>query len=300
MVDPHKPSSFANKGWLSLILKDPLFHFAILGAVLFSAYLYVNDDVDVYEPKRIVINQGSLSRLTGPFEQTWKRKPTSEEMNGLIQEYIKEEVLYREALELGLDKNDPVIRRRLRQKMEFLNQDISDPPQATDAILQAYLDKNKDAFVQPPRASFTQLFFKLDSADDIERAKEKRVELEALPFAKIDIMANGDPTLLTASMQDASSAEVTSIFGREFAKELFAMPARKWVGPVRSGFGIHLVYIENQTPAAAPALANVRKNVEREWLFEYRDTANARFYQILRDRYVVEILDAAAEKAMEE
>jgi parvulin-like peptidyl-prolyl isomerase len=302
MNDTLKPVCPANKGWFSLILKDPLFHFFILGAVLFSAYLYVNDDVEVYEPKRIVVDQNMLVRLISPFQQTWKRKPTDEEINGLIREYIKEEVLYREALELGLDKDDPVIRRRMRQKMEFLNQDISDPPQATDAILQTYLDKNKDVFVQPPRASFTQVFFKLDSADDIERAKAQLVKLEGLSLAETDIAASGDPTLLTVSMRDASPAEISRVFGQEFAKELFTLPDRKWAGPIRSGFGLHLVFIDKQIPAAAPALEDVRKAVEREWLSEQRATANARFFQILRDRYVVEIIDvdAAGEKAMEE
>ena len=299
MSNSHKLAGPANKGWFSLILKDPLFHFVILGAVLFSAYLYVNDDAEVYEPKRIVIDQSLLSRLAGPFEQTWKRKPTTEEVSGLIREYIKEEVLYREALELGLDTNDPVIRRRMRQKMEFLNQDISDPPQATDAVLQVYLDTHQDAFLQPPRASFVQLFFKLDSADDLERAKVQLLKLEGLSLPETDIAVSGDPTLLTVSMQNSNPAEVARVFGQEFTKELFTLPDRKWAGPIRSGFGIHLVYIEDQTPAEAPMLKDVRKAVEREWLSEQRVIANDRFFQILRDRYTVEVYEGYAE-ALEE
>ncbi len=302
MDDPHKLAGPAKKGWFSLILHDPLFHFAILGAGLFSAYLYVSDDVDVYEPKRIVVDQNMLVRLISPFQQTWKREPTSEELNGLIREHIKEEVLYREALELGLDKDDPVIRRRMRQKMEFLNQDISDPPRATDEILQTYLDKNKDVFALPPRAFFTQLFFKLDSADDIARAKAHLVKIEGLSLNETDIAASGAPTLLTSSRQDASPAEVARVFGQEFATELFTLPDRKWAGPIRSGFGAHLVYIEKLIPAKEPALEDVRKAVEREWLSEQRAIANTRFYQILRDRYVVEItdVDAADNKSVEE
>ena len=288
MDDPHKSASPANKGWFSLLLKDPLFHFVVLGAVLFTAYLYVNDDIEVSEPKRIIIDQNVLARLTVPFEQSWMRKPTEEELNGLVHEYIKEEILYREALELGLDKDDPVIRRRMRQKMEFLNQDVSDPPKATDAVLQAYLDKHKSAFLRPPRASFTQLFFKLDSADAIERTKAYLVKLQGLSLDQTDLAAIGDTTLLTASMNDASPAEVARVFGQEFAKKLFTFGELKWVGPIRSGFGIHLVYIEKLVPVEIPALEDTRKAVEREWLSEQRSIANDRFFQILRGRYIID------------
>jgi len=295
MNDPHKSAGPANKGWFSLLLKDPLFHFVVLGAILFTAYLYVNEDIEVSEPKRIIIDQNVLARLTVPFTQSWMRKPTKEELNGLVHEYIKEEIIYREALELGLDKDDPVIRRRMRQKMEFLNQDISDPPKATDAVLQVYLDKHKSAFVRPPMATFTQLFFRLDSADDVERIKAHLVELHGLTIEQTDLAAIGDTTLLTASMIDASPAEVARVFGQEFAKELFTFGDQKWVGPIRSGFGLHLVYIEKLVQSETPALEDIRKAVERDWLSEQRNIANNRFYQILRDRYVVETLDADKE-----
>jgi len=291
MDDLRQSTGSTHEGWLRLILKDPLCHFVILGALLFSAYQLANDAVEAFDPQRIVIEQGVLKRLASSFERSWLRQPTRAELNGLIQEHLKEEILYREALALGLDKNDPVIRRRLRQKMEFLNQDISDPPEASDDVLQQYLNTHQDTFRQPPRVSFSQMFFREDGVKGRMRAEAALVKFRSHSLSEIDLEAHGDPTLLTARMQDASPASVAKTFGQEFSKELFSLPLNQWVGPIESGFGLHLLYIDSLVPSEAAVLDDVRKNVAREWLSGQRQLANDRFFQILRDRYVVEISD---------
>lgn len=292
MNDSTQLNSPNQENWFRLILKDPLFHFVILGALLFSTYQLVSDDVEASDPQHIVINQGLVKRLAGSFERSWLRQPTKTELNGLIQEHLKEEILYREALALGLDKDDPVIRRRLRQKMEFLNQDISDPPKASDDVLQQYLDKHQDTFRLPPRVSFSQMFFREDGVKGRMRAEAALVKFRSHSLSEIDLEAHGDPTLLPARMQDASPASIAKTFGQEFSKELFSLPLNQWVGPIESGFGLHLLYIDSLVPSEAAVLDDVRKNVAREWLSEQRQLTNDRFFQILRDRYVVEISDA--------
>ncbi|MCP4071494.1 MAG: hypothetical protein GY742_07100, partial [Hyphomicrobiales bacterium] len=208
-----------------------MFQFIIIGVALFATYQFFNDETDSVEEKRIVIDNNMLERLAGTFERSWLRKPSRGELKGLIQDHLKEEILYREALALGLDQNDPIIRRRLRQKMEFLNQDISDPPKASDQVLQQYLDKHEDRFRTPPKMSFKQIFFKSGSSGKGKmNAAAQLSRLDGLSPGETDLATIGDPTLLTKAMRDAEPTEIARVFGHEFTKELFDLPTKEWAG----------------------------------------------------------------------
>ncbi len=273
-------------------MQDPLIQFVIIGVALFMTYQVFNDETEIVKAKRIIIDKSILEVLAGTFERSWLRKPSPVEMQGLVQDHLKEEILYREALALGLDKNDPIIRRRLRQKMEFLNQDISDPPKASDEVLQQFLDKHKDRFTKPPKMSFQQVFFSFGSSGQGKvNAAARLARLGGLSPGETDLATIGDPTLLTKAMRDVDPTAIGRIFGSEFAKQLFTLPTKEWVGPIKSGFGFHLVYIFQIMPGSAPSLAEVRKAVEGEWLAEQREIANERFFKILHDRYTIEIYD---------
>ena len=144
------------------MLREPLTHFLVLGAALFLLYSHVGDATDE-QPDHIMIDATQIQVLADQFQRTWMRPPTRDELQGLTEDFIKEEILYREALALGLDQNDLIIRRRMRQKMEFLTADLVEQQQVTDAELQTYLEANAERFTEPPRVSFQQVFFSTEN-----------------------------------------------------------------------------------------------------------------------------------------
>jgi hypothetical protein len=278
-------------GWVKRIAGEPLLHFLVLGAGLFVLYMNFSNQLQATAPNRIVIDAAQVERLTEPFQRIWMRPPTRQELEGLVADYIKEEVLYREALSLGLDRDDLIIRRRLGQKMEFLNADLNDPPEPTDAMLQAYLDSHMDTFRIPGTLSFRQLYIKPEDAGNAAQSRASHL-LKVLgtraPTAP-GLESLGDATLLPDGMKQATEDDISRTFGEEFASNIITAPAGKWSGPFASSFGLHLVYVAQHSPAIEPKLADVRKEVEREWGEEQRRAANDRFYQAMLSHYSVEI-----------
>jgi hypothetical protein len=179
-----------------------------------------------------------------------------------------------------------VIRRRLRQKMEFLSTDLTEPKPPTEAELQAYLDAHRDRFRTSERLSFTQVYLKEDKQ---ERATALLQRLAGHPPSQLELDQLGDASLLPATMQQANQPEIGRVFGNDFAATLLAAPLGQWSGPHASPYGQHLVYVSEHLPAREPPLGEVRAAVEREWLAEREREANERFYQALRDRYTVEV-----------
>jgi hypothetical protein len=267
---------------MSRLLRDPLVHFLLGGALLFGLYGLVGDGPESRD--RVVVGEAEVERLATTFARTWMRPPTRAELDGLIDDFITEEILYREALELGLDRNDLVIRRRLRQKMEFLAQDLSDPT-ADDAALQAFLAENPERFREPERWSFRQLFFDPER-DGAERASARLAGLRADPDFD---GAAGDPTLLPRTLERASAREIDGTLGAGFAAQLAGAEVGEWAGPYRSSFGLHLVLVGERTPGRLPTLEEIRPVVEREWSAEERRALNERFEQGIRERYEIEV-----------
>ena len=277
-----------NDGILRSALREPLLHFLAIGAMLFLFYGWFGDAPPPTRD-RIVVDEAQLLRLAQQFERTWLRPPTRDELSGLADDFVNEEILYREALALGLDKDDLVIRRRMRQKMEFLNADLT-AQQATDAELADYLRTHPERFLRPARYSFEQVYFdpRRTDGDLSQRVAEVLGRLQAgQPPA--DRQALGDPTLLPSILHTASAAEIANHFGTEFAAALEPLTEGTWSGPVRSAFGEHLVRVLARQAARLPPLDEARSEVEREWEGERRRQADALFYQQLRERYAVEI-----------
>jgi hypothetical protein len=280
------PQTTQGGSWARRLVREPLVHFLLLGGLLFGAYYRYNDEPLAGEPDRIVIDERQVKSLAASFQRTWLRLPTHEELVGLVQDRIKEEILYREALALGLDRDDLVIRRRLRQKMEFLNTDLTEPEPPTEAELQAYLDANRERFRTTERFSFIQVYVKEDSR---ERATALLQQLTGHPPSELALEKLGDASLLPATLQQADPPEIGRVFGNDFAATLLAAPLGQWSGPQASPYGLHLVYVSERLPARVPPLSEVRSEVEREWLAEREREANARFYQALRERYTLEV-----------
>ena len=269
------------------LLREPLLHFLLGGALLFALYGSVANESE-QAPDRIVIDEARVASLAATFERTWLRPPTSDELDGLVRDLVDEEILYREGLALGLDRDDLVVRRRLRQKVEFLHMDLVEQKEPTEAELSTYLAGNRERFQEPTRLSFQQLFVSPEAGSSAarQRADDLLWQLRAgVPEAELE----GDPTLLPRTMRKASQRDVASVFGAGFAGDVVALTGDEWTGPVASSYGLHLIRVDERVPARMPELEQIRRQVEIEYEAAQRAEANQRFIQELRERYEVEI-----------
>jgi hypothetical protein len=272
------------------LLKEPLLHFLLLGVVLFLAYGVMQKPGRSDEPGEIVVTQGEIEHLAAGFARTWQRPPGAGELAGLVRDRVREEVYYREAMAMGLDKDDTVIRRRLRQKMEFISDDIAARAEPAEADLNAYLQAHPDAFRVEPRYTFEQVYLNPQKhGDKLARdAAQLRAQLNQ-GGDTFDPLALGDSTMLEHRFTSVPVSEVAKQFGETFSAKLPELAQGQWQGPVESGYGVHLVLVSERTEGHLPALAEVRDAVRREWDNARRLEANDRFYQELLKRYTVTI-----------
>jgi hypothetical protein len=278
---------------MNRILREPLLHFVLLGAVIFAAYSLVIRGGGS-RPGKIVITQGDVAAITEAFIRTRQRAPTRQELEGLLRDRVQDEVYAREAVALGLDQDDQIIRRRLRQKMEFVSEGLATPVEPTDAELLAYLDAHAAAYTSERRFSFRQVYLSPErhrtSLDgDVARllARLNRVGGDT------NLASLGDPILLERQYAATTAREVANLFGAKFAAALDSLPAGHWLGPVESGYGVHVVYVSERSGGPVPALSEVREAVRRDWADAREREAAARFYQGLLQKYTV-VIDSAA------
>jgi hypothetical protein len=269
---------------LTRLLREPLFHFLLLGGVLFAVFGRGGGDAGGTE-RQIVLSEADIDRLAAGFLRTWHRPPDTDELQAQIQDYIREEVLYRTALGLGLDKDDIIIRRRLRQKMEFLFEDTVPPPQEPE--LRAYFQAHMEKFRSEPLISFRQVFVSKRRGGTAEAdARQILVRLTtAAPGAEDD----GDPLPLGEGLTLTPINRIGAQFGDDFARGLAQAAPGLWVGPLQSAYGLHLVLVTAAEPTALPPFEQVRAAVEREWFAEHRAAAHASQYQTLRAGYRVTV-----------
>jgi parvulin-like peptidyl-prolyl cis-trans isomerase-like protein len=270
-------------------LKEPLAHFLLLGALIFAGHGLLGRD-GARAPGRIVVSQGQLESMRVGFTRTWQRQPTREEWEGLIRDRVREEVYCREAMALGLDRDDTIIRRRLRQKMEFISDDIAARTPPTEADLGAYLAAHPESFRVEPRVTFRHVFLNPEKhGENLARDAARLLAQLRQAGARADAPALGDPFLLEHQFASVPASEVEKQFGKGFAATLGRIPAGEWRGPVESGYGVHLVWVSERAEGGLPALADVRDAVRREWDNGRRQEANEKFYQALLKSYTVTI-----------
>jgi hypothetical protein len=271
------------------LFREPLFHFLILGAVIFVAHgLITRHKTD--KPGEIVVTQGAVANLLTGFTRTWQRPPTEDELHGLVSDYIREEVAYREALALGLDRDDMIVRRRLQQKLEFLSDDLATRIQPSDADLQSFLQAHKGTFQTEPLLSFRQIYFNPQlHGVNLHRDAARVLDRLRTPGSHKSEIDAGDPFLLQESFDHISPAELKNTFGEKFASAISALPVGSWQGPIDSGYGAHLVYVAQYTPSRLPDLAEVREQVRRDYFDARRREAMGKFYNTLLRRYNVRI-----------
>jgi len=280
---------------LKRLLHEPLLHFTLAAVLIFVAYSLLAPSSE-RRADDIVVSAPKIEQLAAVFAKTWRRPPSPEELKGLIDAYVKEEIDVREALALGLDQGDTVIRRRLQQKIQFMTDAGADAVAPTDAELQAYLDAHPEKFVIAAEAAFQQIFLNPAQRGEAIDADAATIlaKLEADPA--LDPATFGDASMLPADMPPTDLASIGSSFGPEFAAAVSAAPAGRWIGPVASSFGLHLVRVSQHRPGRLPALGDVRDVVLREFSNERRDAFEAERLDALLKRYRV-VIEAPAASA---
>ena len=285
-------NSAIGRHWTS----EPMLQFLAIGAFVFMLYGLNNPGVFSNEQKNIVIGDALVERLEADWSKKWGRPPNTAELDHLINQFVQDEIRYREALEMGLDKNDTMVRRRLIQKITFLTEDIGRDQATSERDLEKYFQAHIDAFRLPARYSFRHVFFNTDRREnapgDIETA------LATLRSAShIAGEAVGDSFLGKTFLSDEPEDRLQRAFGSDFADALKTFPLEQWSGPVRSDFGLHLIYLDKRQESRLPKFTDVRDAVRVAYSNQQRENANRRAYEDMRKRYtVVEQRASAGEK----
>ena len=287
-----------NKSKFHILLREPLLHFLVIGAALF----FIFDQVNIPEVKtsnRIIITQADLDLLTTTWLKSMGRPPSAREREQQLEQYIREQVLSREAMTMGLDKDDAIVRRRLAKKMEYLFNDLSFIPEPTDTELNAYLSEQASIFTRPAEITFSQIFF--DPAlreQNINKDAEQILKQLQKTKTAVDTTNLGDRSLLPYEFSEERKSQIAGIFGEAFASEAFALPVNSWQGPIESEYGVHLIHINSRTEAELPPLDEIRERVASEWRSAKQKKTNEVFYQSLHQRYEIVLDDDVAKSAV--
>jgi hypothetical protein len=270
--------------WFRRVLREPLLHFLLIGFALFVAYGWLGP---AGGGDRIVVTRSTTDELARQFAARWMRQPTAQELSGLVDTWVREEIFYREGQALGLDRDDPVIKRRLRQKLEVMQEESLGGDAPTDAALGEYLARHADRFRAPARVTFEQIYVP-GRAPVAEVERSIAAARQALERGA-DPRALGQPMMLAQRYDDASVDTVSQDFGAGFAARVAAAPVGEWQGPIASAYGAHLVRVSTRRAGVLPALDDIRPAVIREWERDRRAQAAAEAYAEMRGRYRVEV-----------
>jgi hypothetical protein len=275
-------------GFVRTLVREPLVHFFLAGAAIFGLYAIVDDSPPPVAASQIVLSEDEARRLVAEFEATWRRMPTAEELDFMIGEWLREEIYVREALALGLDRDDAVIRRRLQMKMEFLTESGAAAVEPDEATLQAHLDSHPARFSAPALVAFEQILL-----DDGVAAEEVDL-VEARLNRGADPGTAARPTLLPPVFGPSPMQVVDGTFGAGFFRALEGLPLGAWTGPVESSLGRHLVRVLERQDGRLPPLAEVRDRVEQDWRATFTEQLRQERFEALLARYTVARPDAAA------
>jgi len=279
-------------------LREPLLHFFLIGLVLFGTYAYINHGrIGIESPTQIVLSLDELGMMTAYFESQWHRPPTPQEFQAMVEDKVKEEVLYREGLVMGLDKGDTIVKRRMAQKVQFLAEDVAMAHEPSTAELKAWFEKNSSKFALPSRYGFRHLYFSPDKRgtnahDDATKALAR---IAGQPEDTTLIAPAADRFMFQDYYGDRTPSAIAKELGPQFAVALEKVNPGSWQGPIESGFGWHLVFVDTVIPGRIPAFDEVESDVKTAWLGEQKAQAREKAYKSLRSKYTV-LLPAPPEK----
>ena len=276
-------------------LREPLLHFLFIGAAIYLLYGVFAEQLPEADDKTIVVSAGEIEWMQRSWQKRWNRPPTPRELDGLIQQYIKETVLYREALTMGLNQHDQVIRRRLAQKLEFLAKDLVALTPPTEEELHTYFTEHLDRYQEPVLYTFTQVYIDPDKRGDstLAQAAAVKARLTAEGEAIEDPGALGDGFMLQNYFPQKDPVEIQKLFGSGFADSLVALSPGQWHGPILSGYGTHLVYVHNVIEPPAPVFTEEQERVVQDWTTDRGEELNEQFYANLKDQYTIVIEEPA-------
>jgi len=265
---------------LNKLFKEPLVHFIAIGIAIFFAYYVLNPEQS-QDDKQIIIDNNTIAPLISGWQRVWMREPNNKELHSLIEDYIQEEIYYREAMAMDLDKNDMIIRRRLRQKMEFLTQNIN-IPQPSDNELLTWLQTHQEEYRNPAKISFSHIYFNADKhGANIAEVAEQAYQ----SVLKQDNTVNGDPFMLPKSFKLANYEAIQRVFGENFASALFSKKNTGWHSPIPSAFGMHIVNIESIQEASDADFETLKPELAEDWKKDQQRKANQAMYESMRSRY---------------
>ncbi len=270
---------------LARAMREPLVHFLVAGFALFVCYALLQPERFAADAsRRIELSATDVGRVELAFIARWQRRPTPAELQSLLADEVRNEILAREAIALGLDKDDVIVKRRLAQKMAFLAEDVSGLREPSDQELGAWFDKNKSEFAQPSRITFRHAFFSTDRRGaDAEPAARTAL---ASASGRGDTV-RGDPFMFQGHYADRTAQQVAQVFGSDFASRVFSAPVKRWSGPLESGLGWHIVWVEQLQAGEVPSYEDVESEVRERWTLEQREAAKRAGFQAMLARYEV-------------
>lgn len=273
---------------VSALLREPLTHFFAAGLLVFMAYgavrTHAPEEAVSTAPRQVELTLGDLQQLELTFAARWQRAPTADEMVRLVEDRMREEVLYREALALGLDQDDAIVRRRLAQKMEFLSED-SAAREPTRADLEAWFVANAESFERPARVTFLHRYFSPDVRGSQAQADAAAAAAALAGAAQGDADEVGDPYMFQDYLVNRSPEQLAKAFGPAFAQSVLALEPGNWQGPIESGYGWHVVFVTERTESRVPSLDEVLPEAKAAWLADRRREALADAYERMRAKY---------------
>ena len=275
---------------MTRFLREPLVQFLLIGAVLFGLYSFAPTGLPATVPSsEIRLSVSEIAQLTQLFQSQWRRPPTLQELGQMVENKVQQEILYREALAMGLDKDDEIVKRRMAQKMQFLAEDVAAAHEPTAVELRSWFDKNSAKFAQPPRLSFRHLYFSPDRRGDRARddAQQALAKLAGQPEDAKVASSLADPFMSQDYYRDRAPDYLAKEFGPSFALAVAKLPPGSWQGPMESGFGWHLVFVDTVIPGRVPAFEEVEADVKNAWLAEQKSIAWDRAYKQMRAKYTV-------------
>ena len=268
--------------------REPLIHFFVLGLAVFglNGFLEREPEVIVDDPYLVEVSSAEIEWMRTLFNKRMGREPTVQDLRGQVHQLIREQILSREAIAMGLDEGDIVVRRRLAQKMDFLFRDISEMVEPTEEDLRAYYNENRQKYTIPPQLTFTQIYFNGENkgAARANQALETLLEEKVKPNTVTEM---GDPTILSSDCMDCSEREIKNRFGKEFAEGIITLEPGSWKGPVKSAYGFHAVYIHNRQEEILPSFQEVTEQIKTDWMASQREENTRKVYGEIRSQYQV-------------
>ena len=272
---------------MKYLMREPLIHFLLIGAALFLLFEVFDDPAD-QQSSRVVITNGQIEFLKASFARTRQRLPTKQELQGLIDGYVREEIFYRAALALGLDKDDTIIRKRLNQKLELMSDDLAGIIVPTDEDLHQFMETHAESFRTKTRIAFRHVYLNVyQRGNSVEDEAARLLALLTDEANKSDPDTLGDSLMLPGTFDLSPVSEIAKMFGKPFSLELVNSKPGQWIGPVQSGYGLHLILVTEHIAGKIPRLDKIRETVEWEWSAVHRKKLKDNIYNELRRRYTV-------------